>query len=224
MKVIRRRVERRGVLTLLLTIAGVQNNAWPLIGFAVALSDYSRLRSSRSEDKDERRRREADLTLEPSSTFNLRINFKTRAHSQIPPRRSRAARQMSSGENDSDIPEHISLSTSKRQVIGRKKDVARELAQAKSKRRQHNRDRDRQLKERSSKQRAAPLPDPEEESSAEEDEEAKDPRLLPDHLFVAAFNRPPPTPETCAPKGAPPKTQQKRRKRTDTTQKDQTIG
>ena len=53
-RVMRRSVGRGGVLTWLLTIAGVQNNAWPLIGFAVALNDYSRLWSSRSKVKDER--------------------------------------------------------------------------------------------------------------------------------------------------------------------------
>ena len=51
--------------------------------------DYSRLLSSRGEDEDERRRPGRDLTLEPSSTSNQPIIFKTRAHSQTPPRRSR---------------------------------------------------------------------------------------------------------------------------------------
>lgn len=213
-------MERSEVPTLPLTVAGEQNNAWPLVGFAVALNHYSRLWSS--EDKDERRRPRGDLTLEPSSTSNQRINFKTRAHSKTP-RRSRAATQMSS-ENDSDVPEHISLSTSKRQVIRRQKDVARDITQTKLKRKQHNRERDRQLKEQSSRQRAEPLANPVEEDSAEENEEAKDSRLLPDHLFVAAFNRPLLTPEPSVPKNAPLKTQQRKRKRAGLTPKDRIMG
>ena len=55
--------------------------------------DYSRLLSSRGEDEDERRRPGRDLALEPSSTSNQPIIFKTRAHSQTPPRRSRAVPQ-----------------------------------------------------------------------------------------------------------------------------------
>lgn len=131
---------------------------------------------------------------------------------------------MMSPENDSDVPEHVSLSTSKRQVIGRQKDVAKELSQAKLKQKQHNRERDRQLKEQSLKKWAPPVADSGEESSAKEDEEAKDPRLLPDHLFVAAFNQPPPAPKTSVPKDATPKTQKRRRKRTDLTPKDQIVG
>ena len=211
-------MEKDGIYTWLLTIAGVQNNAWPLIGFAVALNDYSKLRSSRSEDEEERGRPGEKLTREPSSTFNPRVNFKTRAHSQTSPRRSRAVTQMSS-ENDSDVPEQVSLSASKLQVIGRKKDVARELAQAKSKRKRLNRERDRQLKEQSSKQMAELIADSEEESS--EDEEAGDPRLLPDHLFVAAFNQ---QSGPSIPKDAPPKTQQRKRKRTDPKPKDRIVG
>lgn len=129
-----------------------------------------------------------------------------------------------SSENDSDAPEHVSLSTSKLQVIERKKDVARELAQVKSKRKQHNRERDRQLKGQSSKQRAKPVAESEEESSAEEDEEEKDQRLLPDHLFAAAFNQPLPAPGPSAPKDAPPKTRQKRRKQVHLTPKDRLVG
>lgn len=129
-----------------------------------------------------------------------------------------------SSENDSDVPEHISLSASKRQVIGRKKDVARELAQAKLKRKQHNRERDRQLKGQSSKPQAAPVADPEVESSAEEGEGTKDPRLLPDHLFVAAFNQPSPAPGPSVPKDTPKKTERRNRKRTDLTPKDRIVG
>ncbi|KAF9647630.1 hypothetical protein BDM02DRAFT_2530383 [Thelephora ganbajun] len=128
-----------------------------------------------------------------------------------------------SSEDDSDIPEQVSLSTSKRQVIGRKKDVARELAQAKSKRKEHNRERDRQLKERSLKQNTELILD-EEESSSGEGETPKDPRLLPDHLFAAAFSQPFPAPAPSAHKDAHTKTQQKKRKRTDLTPKDRIIG
>lgn len=196
---------------------------WPMIGFAVALKKYSMLWSSRDEDEDERR---INLTLEPSSTFNQRINFKTCAHSRKPPRRSRAVARMSSSENDSDAPEHVSLSASKRQAIERRKDVAEGLAQAKSKRKEHNRERDRQLKEQSSKQRAALIADSEseDERSTEEGEEAKDPRLLPDHLFAAAFNQSSSISGPSVPKHAPPKTRQRKRKRTDLSPKDRIVG
>ena len=130
---------------------------------------------------------------------------------------------MSSSSEDSDIPEQVSLSTSKRQVIGRKKGVAKELAQAKLKRKEHNRERDRQLKEQSSKLGAELIPD-EEESSSGEDEEPNDPRTLPDHLFAAAFNKPSLAPVQSVPKDAPPKAQQKKRKRADLTPKDKMIG
>jgi len=126
---------------------------------------------------------------------------------------------MSTSEDDSDVPEQVPLSTSKRQVIGRRKDVAKELAQAGSKRKDHNRERDRQLKQQSSKQRTDLIPD--EENSSGEDE---DPRLLPDHLFAAAFNQPSPAPGPSAPKDAPRKTRQKVRKRAHLTPKDRIIG
>lgn len=130
---------------------------------------------------------------------------------------------MSSSEDDSDVPEQVSLSTSKQQAIGRKKGVAKELAQAKLKRREYNRERDRQLKEQSSKPRTELAPD-EEESSSGEDKEPNDPRLLPDHLFATAFNQSSPAPAPSVRKDAPPKTQQKKRKRTDLTPKDATTG
>jgi len=129
---------------------------------------------------------------------------------------------MSASEDDSDVPEQVSLSTSKRQVIGRNKDVAKELAQAESKRKEHNRERDRQLKQRSSKQSTELISD--EGSSSGEDAEPKDPRLLPDHLFTAAFNQPSPTPGPSVPKDASLKTQQKVRKRAYLTPKDRIIG
>jgi hypothetical protein len=129
---------------------------------------------------------------------------------------------MSSSDDDSDAPEHVSLSASKRQAIGRKKDVAKELAQVKLKRKEHNRERDRQLKQQSSKQRSRLVLD--EESAAEGDEETADPRLLPDHLFAAAFNQPSPAPEPCLPEDVPHKTQQRKRKHTDLTPKDRIIG
>jgi len=184
--------------------------------------DYSRLLSSRGEDEDERRRPGRNLTLEPSSTSNQPIIFKTRAHSQILRVGHVQQRKMSTSEDDSDVPEQVSLSTSKQQVIGRKKDVAKELAQVGSKRKEHNRERDRQLKQQSSKQRTDLIPD--EESSSEEDEVAKDPRLLPDHLFAAAFNQPSPEPGPSVPKDAPRKIQQKVRKRAYLTPKDRIIG
>ena len=127
---------------------------------------------------------------------------------------------MSSSDYDSDAPEHVSLSASKRQAIGRKKDVAKELAQVKLKRKEHNRERDRQLKEQSSKQRSRPVVD--EESAAEE--ERGDPRLLPDHLFAAAFNQPSPAPDPRLPEDVPHKTQQRKRKHADLTPKDRIIG
>lgn len=184
----------------------------------------SMLWSSRGKGEDEPRR--INLTLEPSSTFNQRINFKTCAHSWKPSRRSRAATQMSSSENDSDAPEHVSLSASKRQAIDRRKDVAKELAQSKSKQKEHNRERDRKLKEQSSKQRSALITDsePEDERSAEEDEEAKDPHLLPDHLFAAAFNQSSSLSGPSVPKHASPKTRQRKRKRTDLSPKDRIVG
>ena len=128
---------------------------------------------------------------------------------------------MSSSE-DSDVPEQVPLSTSKQQVIGRKKGVAQVLAQAKSRQKEHNRERDRQLKEQSSKQRAELIPG--EECSSGEDGELNDPRTLPDHLFVAAFSQPPLAPVQSISKDAPPKAQQKKRKRTDLTPKDKMIG
>jgi len=132
-------------------------------------------------------------------------------------------RKMSSSEDDSDVPEQVPLSTSKRQVIGRKKNVAKELAQAKLKRKEHNRERDRQLKEQSSKQRTE-LITGEQDSSSGDDEEPGDPRLLPDHLFAAAFNQPSPAPGPSVPKDAPPKNQLKKWKRTGLTPKDRIIG
>jgi len=129
---------------------------------------------------------------------------------------------MSSSQEDSDVPEQVSLSTSKRQVIGRKKDVANELAQAKSKRKERNRERDRQLKEQSSKPKAEPILDEEESSGG--DEEPNDPRFLPDHLFAAAFSQSLSAPVPCVPKGTPPNTQQKKRKRTGLTPKDRIVG
>ena len=128
---------------------------------------------------------------------------------------------MSTSGDDSDVPEQVPLSTSKRQVIGRRKDVAKELAQAGSKRKEHNRERDRQLKQQSSKQRADPIPD---ENSSAEDEVVKDPRLLPDHLFAVAFNQPSPAPGPSVPEDAPHKPQQKVRKRAYLTPKDRIIG
>jgi hypothetical protein len=128
---------------------------------------------------------------------------------------------MSSSEGDSDVPEQVSLSASKKQVVGRKKDVAGELAKAKLKRKELNRERDRQLKERSSGQTAELIPD--EGSSSGEDEEPNDPRLLPDHLFAAAFKQPSPAPVRPVPKDAPPKIQ-KKRKRIHLTPKDKMIG
>lgn len=63
----------RGVLTLLLTIAGVQNNAWPVTGFAIALENYSRLLSSRGEDEEERREKEfsarTKFNFQPADQF-----------------------------------------------------------------------------------------------------------------------------------------------------------
>lgn len=126
--------------------------------------------------------------------------------------------------SDSDVPEQVSLSTSKQQVIGRKKGVAKEVAQAKLKRKEHNRERDRQLKEQSSKQTTELISDSEEESSSGEDEEPDDPRILPDHLFAAAFNQPPLAPAQSVPEDAPPKAQQRKRRRTDLTPKDKIIG
>jgi hypothetical protein len=133
---------------------------------------------------------------------------------------------MSSSENDSDIPEHVPLSASKRQVIGRKKDVAKELAQAKMRRKEHNQERDRRLKEQASKQQVALIADSESEGerSTEENAEAKDPRLLPDHLFAAAFNQPPPVPGPSVLEDVPPKVQQGKRKRTDLASRDRAIG
>ena len=128
---------------------------------------------------------------------------------------------MSSSEDDSDVPEQVSLSTSKKQVVGRKNDVAKELAKAKLKRKELNQERDRQLKEQSSKQRAESILD--EESSSGEDGEINDPRLLPDHLFAAAFKQPSPAPVRPVPKDALPKIQ-KKRKRTHLTPKDKMIG
>ena len=86
------------------------------------------------------------------------------------------------------------------------------------KRKQHNQERDRQLKEQSSKRWRGSVAD------SEEDEEAKDPRLLPEHLFVAAFNQPPPAPGSSVPKDASQKTQHRNRKRTDPTPKDRIVG
>ena len=129
--------------------------------------------------------------------------------------------KMSSSGDDLDVPEQVSLSTSKRQVIGRKKDVAKELAQAKSKQKEHNRERDRQLKQQTPKQNTDLIPD-----DIDEDGEPKDPRLLPDHLFAAAFNRPstPPTSGPSVSTGAPLKTRHKERKRSDLIPKDRVIG
>lgn len=129
---------------------------------------------------------------------------------------------MSSSEDDSDVPEQVSLSASKQQVIGRTKGIAKELAQVKLKQKARNRERDRQLKEQSLKQRAELIPD--EEGSRGEDEESDDPRLLSDHLFAAAFNQPPQAPVQSVSKDAPPKAQQKKRKRADPTAKDKILG
>lgn len=124
---------------------------------------------------------------------------------------------MSSSGDDSDVPEQVSLSISKLQVIGRKNDVAKELAQAKSKRKDRNREKDRQLKQRSSKQETELILD-------DEDGELKDPRLLPDHLFAVAFNQPPSASGPSAPRDAPPRARQRERKRSDLTPKDRIIG
>ena len=129
---------------------------------------------------------------------------------------------MPSSEDDSDVPEQVSLSASKQQVIGRTKSVAKELAQAKLRRKEHNRERDRQLKEQSSKQRTELISD-EEESSSGEDEEPNGSRLLPDHLFAAAFSQPSPAPPS-APDKAPSETRQKKRRHPDLTPKDRIIG
>ena len=131
-------------------------------------------------------------------------------------------RKMSSSEDDSEVPEQVSLSTSKQQVIGRTKDVAKELAQVVSKRKERNREKDRQLKQRSSKQGTEPTRDV--KSSPGEDEQSRDPRLLPDHLFTAAFNQPSSAPGPSVPSDTPQKTQQRKRKRTYLTPKDQIIG
>jgi len=133
---------------------------------------------------------------------------------------------MSSSEADSDVPEQVSLSTSKQQAIGRKKGVAKELAREKLKRKEHNRERDRQLKEQSSKHIAELISGSEEESSSGEDETPNDPRILPDHLFAAAFNQPSTSlaPAQSVPEDAPPKAQQRKRRRTDLTPKDKIIG
>lgn len=220
-----RNVEREGternegVFTLLLTIASVQNNAWPTTGSAIALVNYLKLLPGRGEDEGERRRRR-DLAPEPSSTLNSADQFQnTRPHSNI---LIVTFLDMSSSEDDSDVPEQVSLSASKKRAVGRKKDVANELAKAKLKRKELNQERDRQLKERSSKQKAEPIID-EEENSSGEDEELNDPRLLPDHLFAAAFKQPSPVPVRPAPKDAHPKIQ-KKRKRAHLTPKDKMIG
>ena len=165
---------------------------------------------------------EEEEALEPSSTFNRRINSKhtpTAKYLHV----GHVQRHKMSSSEDSDVPEQVSLSTSKQQAIGRKKGVAKELSQAKLKRKEHNRERDRQLKEQSSKQRAELIPD-EEESSSGEDEEPNDPRILPDHLFAAAFNQTSLIPAQSVLKDAPPTAQQKKRKRTDLTPKDKMIG
>ena len=138
---------------------------------------------------------------------------------------------MSSSENDSDsdVPEHVPLSTSKKQVIGRRKNVEKELALEKSKRKERNRARDRQLKERSLTNQqwgltsdADSQAEPGEESLAKEEGRTNDSRFLPDHLFAAAFNRPSPT---AGPRDAvPTKTQERKRKRADLTPKDKMIG
>lgn len=131
---------------------------------------------------------------------------------------------MSSSQEDSDVPEQVSLTASKRQAIGRKKDIAKELVQAKLKRKERNREKDRQLKERSSKQTGGLVPD-EEESPSGEDGEPNDPRLLPDHLFAAAFNQPLPAPVPYVPKSTPlPNTRHKKRKHDDLTPKDRIMG
>jgi hypothetical protein len=94
-------------------------------------------------------------------------------------------------EDDSDAPEQISLPTPKRQIIGRKKDIAKELPLVKSKRMEHDRERDRQPKEQPLKQRKKPIAE-EGEASSRVDEEPENLRPLPDHLFAAALNQPPP--------------------------------
>jgi hypothetical protein len=118
----------RGILTLLLTVAGVQNNAWPVIGFAIALELFELL-SSRGEDEDERRRPGRNLSARTKFNFNQADQFQnTRPQPNI--RVGHVHSTKMSSEDDSDVPEQVSLSTSKQQAIGRKKDVAKELAQA----------------------------------------------------------------------------------------------
>ena len=169
-----------------------------------------------------RRRRTATrkgLAPEPSSTLNCADQFQnTRLH---PNTAIFASSGMPSSEDDSDVPEQVSLSTSKKQVVGRKKDIAGELAKAKLKRKELNRERDRQLKERSLGQSTELISD--EEDPSGEDEEPNDPRLLPDHLFTAAFNQQSPAPARPVPKDAAPKIQ-KKRKRVHLTPKDKIIG
>ena len=220
----RRGTERwGGVLTLLLTVAGVQNNAWPVVGFAIALEIIrgycpAEAKTKTNDDDQERIWRSNQVQL-PTSRGSFSKHAPTAKH----PRAGHVHhRSMSASEDDSDVPEQVSLSTSKRQVIGRRKGVTKELAQAGSKRKEHNRERDRQLKQQSSKQRTELVLD--EESSSGEDEEPKDPRLLPDHLFAAAFSQPSPAPGPSVPKDAPQKTQQKVRKRAHLTPKDRIIG
>ena len=179
--------------------------------------NYSRLLSSRGEDEDERRRLGRVLTLEPSSTCNRSRSFSKHAPTAKYLHASHVSQRKMSSEDDSDVPEQISLSTSKRQAVGRRKDVAKELSQAKLKQKEHNRERDRQLKQQSSKQRTELTPD-------NRDAEPKDPRRLPDHLFATAFNQPSPAPEPSVPKGVPLKTLQKERKRSDLTPRDQIVG
>jgi hypothetical protein len=178
----------------------------------------------------QRRRRRRTATTRKEFDARTKFNFQpTRSFPKHTPttKYHRAGhvwqRKMSPSEDDSDGPEQVSLSTSRRQIIGRKKDVAKELAQAKSKQKEHNRERDRQLKEQSLKQRTELITDEEETSSGEE-EEPEDPRLLPDHLFAAAFGQPSPAPAPSVLKDASLKTQQKKRKRADLTLKDRIIG
>jgi len=220
---VRRGTESWGeVLTLLLTVAGGQNNAWPVVGFAIALNIIrgdcpAEAKTKTNDDDQERIWRSNQVQLPTSRSFSK--HAPTAKHLRVGHVQQR---KMSTSEDDSDVPEQVSLSSSKRQVIGKRKDVAKVLAQAESKRKEHNRERDRQLKQQSSKPRTNLIPD--EENSSGEGEVAKDPRLLPDHLFAAAFNQPSPTPGPSVPKDAPHKTQQKVRKRAYLTPRDRIIG
>jgi hypothetical protein len=82
------------------------------------------------------------------------------------------------------------------------------------------------LKEQSLKQRETLISDSEaeEERSTDEDAAAKDPRLLPDHLFAAAFSQPSSAPDSSVPEDALQETRQRKRKRADLGSRDRVIG